>query len=146
MVTRVGFALTFGSELVAISVEQQESTIRKLGIVHNQTSGIGGALDLLLEYLSSPEKKPCDHPTGLRLLKQDLVQVYESEAVRNQLRPISIHLFEADRKRAQSLFLASLQYDGIIDRENRVAIAHESTFRWVLQDDQYQDSPSRKVK
>jgi hypothetical protein len=72
--------------------------------------------------------------------------MYEIRADEDQLRPPSIHLSQTDRERAQSVFIASLQYDGMIDRESRIATAHESTFRWVFQDNQSQDHQSQMIK
>jgi hypothetical protein len=142
-----GHPLTIVSEYASKSAEQQETALQKLGVIHNQTLNIGGISASILEYLVSRESGPRDRIEDIRSLQQDLIKtMYETRTDEDQLRPSSIHLSQTDRERAQSVFIASLQYYGMVDRESRIAMAHESTFRWVFQDNQFQDHQSQMIK
>lgn len=55
--------------------------------------------------------------------------------------PGLINLSSPDLERVQSLYVASLQYDGMVDRQHRIAKAHESTFRWVIEGEESLDDP-----
>ncbi|KAL1593178.1 hypothetical protein SLS60_010786 [Paraconiothyrium brasiliense] len=121
------------SDYASRSVEQQETALRKLGVIHNQTLNVGG--------IHGHDK--------INALQQDLiVTMYKNDFNADKKEPGSapINLSKSDRERAQLLFLASLQYDSMVDRESRIATAHESTFRWVLQDNQSQDHQPQTTK
>lgn len=110
-----------------------------MGVIHDQTLSVGGIAASVLEYLVSRGRKPRDRAEGVKSLKEDLVNtMYESWIDEDQPMPLGINLSQTDRERAQSLFAASLQYDGMVDRESRITRAHESTFRWILQENQPQ--------
>lgn len=121
-----------------------------MGVIHDQTLSVGGISASILGYLISRgrgPREPRETAEAIGPLKYDLVKTfYEIRADEDQLRPLCIHLSQADRERAQSRFAASLQYDGMIDRESRIATAHESTFRWIFQDNLYQDHRSQMIK
>lgn len=118
-----------------------------MGVIHDQTLSVGGISASILGYLVSRGRGPREDAEDIGSLKYDLVKTfYEIRADEGQLRPLNFHLSQADRERAQSRFAASLQYDGMIDRESRIATAHESTFRWIFQDNLYQDHQSQMIK
>lgn len=101
---------------------------------------LGGIAASVLEYLVSKGREPRDRAEDVRWLKRDLVKkMYETWADEDPLMPLSINLSQTGRERAQSLFAASLQYNGMVDLESRINRAHKSTFRWILQDNQSQD-------
>lgn len=118
-----------------------------MGVIHDQTLSVGGISASILGYLVSRGRGPRDNAEDIGSLKHELIKTfYETRADEDQLRPICIHLSQADRERAQSRLAASLQYEGMIDRESRIVNAHESTFQWIFQDNLYQDHQSRVIK
>ena len=104
----------------------------------------------ILDYLGSKvsrEKESDDLNERTRWLKQRLVRMIRTgEADEYQLDPPRIQMSQPDRERAESSFLTRLQYDSMIDRERRIAKAHESTFQWVFQDSQSQDQVPLMIK
>ena len=150
------FSLIVASEYASNSARQQEAVLEKLGVAHSQTPSVEDISTGILKYLVHNVKKWRNNPKGwdqaggrddvedIESLKLDLVKVlYETTADENQLKPPCFQQSETNREKAQSLFLARLQYDSMIDRESRIAIAHESTFRWVFQENQSRDHQSR---
>ncbi len=108
---------------------------------------VGGISAAILQYLTSREEGQSERTEKMRLLRQDLVRtIYETEDDNDELDPPCIELPATDRERAQSQFLASLEYDGMIDRESRIATAHESTFRWVFRDTRSLEPSSRVMR
>ena len=139
--------LILPSEHASKSAEQQEIILRELGAIQNQSLNVGGIATSILEYLTSRRGQQHRSSESTRLLKQDLIKAID-ETVYNedQVEPIHIYLSHDGRERAQSLFLASLQYDGMVDREGRIARAHESTFQWILREDQSCDFRAPAVR
>jgi hypothetical protein len=134
------------SDYASRSIEQQKTALVKLGSIHDQTVNVGGISASILEYLVSRKGGPSDRSDEIRSLQQDLMQImqtmhktHETKADDEEHGPAPIHLSKSNRERAESLFIESLQYDSMVDRESRIATAHESTFGWVFQDDQSQD-------
>ena len=100
---------------------------------------VGGISASILGYLVSRGREPHDFTKDIESLRDDLVgKLYETGTYENEFRPICIHLSQTGRERAHSVFVAELQYDGIIDRQSRVITAYESTLQWILHDDQSQ--------
>ena len=136
--------LTRVSEHVSRSTEQQEIALRKLGVIHDQTLSVGGISASILRYLVSRGGETRDCTKDLESLRDDLVgKIYEAGTDENQFRPLCIHLSQTDRERAQSQFVAELQYDSMVDRQNRIITAHESTLQWILQDQAHQPPEDR---
>jgi hypothetical protein len=144
----LGHLLTGIREHVSKSTEQQEESLRKLNVVHDQTVKIGGISASILRYLVFKRRGPGDYHEDLRLLQKDLVNtIYDAEADDGyDSRPPNIQLTPPDCERVQSIFLGSLQYDDMVDRERRIAMAHESTFLWVFRDNQSQNHDSRTIR
>ncbi|KAJ8133511.1 hypothetical protein O1611_g101 [Lasiodiplodia mahajangana] len=135
---------------VSKSAEQQAEVLQKLGVVRGETANIGGIAASILGYLISKLDRPNCHFDDVRLLQRDLVNTISKTDAEGEnarcFQPANIQLPLSDCKQAQSRFLASLQYDNMVDRESRIATAHESTFQWVLRDDQLMSSESRLVE
>ena len=126
---------------------QQEASLQKLGVIHDQAMSIGGITASILSYLVSRKGESQDLAQEIMSLKQGLVRTfYDTKADGHLSSPMCIHLSQSDRERAQSLFVATLQYEGMIDRESRIATAHESTFQWVFQDKHFQGQQSQVAK
>ena len=116
---------------------------------------VDGTAASILGYLVSRAEKAEYCAQDIMSLRQDLVkksyETYsgtysETEADEDTPSPKSINLPNADYERAQSQFITSLEYDDMIDRENRIATAHELTFQWILQDNQSQDQQSLRPR
>ena len=136
-------------------MEQQEASLQKLGVIHDRVTSVGGTAASIIGYLVSRGGKAQNSAQDIMSLKQDLVETsyetyaetyYETEADEYLPGPKSINLPKIDYERAQSQFITSLKYDGMIDRGNRIATAHESTFQWIFQDNQSQDQQSHRVR
>ena len=136
-------------------MDQQEASLQKLGVIHEQVMSVEGIAASILGYLVSKAGKAQDFAQDIISLRQDLVETsyetysetyYETEADEDLPSPKSINLPKTDYERAQSQFIASLEYNDMIDRENRIATAHESTFQWIFQDDQSQDQQSHSLR
>ena len=135
------------SEHASKSTEQQEETLQKLGIIRDQAQHVEGLATSILKYVVSRGTGSSDCAQGVSSLKSDLFTTsYNFRRSDDQLKPIQINLSQADNERAQLSFLACLEYNGMIDRESHIAKAHESTFRWVLQDKQFQQRQSPVAK
>ncbi|KAF2726585.1 hypothetical protein EJ04DRAFT_506934, partial [Polyplosphaeria fusca] len=130
-------------EYASRSVEQQKAALQKLGIIHKQTLSVGGISASILDYIVSRKGTLNNSSDKITSLQQDLLQtIYETDEIKTDKEEpgsSSIHLSQTDRERAESFFIASLQYDNMVDRQSRIATAHETTFRWVLQDNLPQD-------
>ena len=136
-------------------MEQQEASLQKLGVIHDRVTSVRGTAASIIGYLVSRGGKAQNSAQDIMSLKEDLVETsyetyaetyYETEADEDLPSPKSINLPKIDYERAQSQFITSLQYNGMIDRENRIATAHESTFQWIFQDNQSQDQQSHRVR
>ncbi|KAL9610544.1 MAG: hypothetical protein Q9167_004756 [Letrouitia subvulpina] len=137
--------LTAYRKHVSQSLDQQDECLRRLGVVHDQTLNVGRIAASILERLMSKGGKHV--PDGeVMLIQHDLVQAISTEADKFSLNSNYIQLSQPGRQRAQSLFKASLKYDDMIDRERRIATAHESTLQWVFHDAGFQEQQSRRVK
>ncbi len=141
---QICYPLIINSEHASKSVEQQEACLRKLGVIHDQAINTGGIAASILSYLVSRRRELQDRAQDIVSLKGDLVRTfYDTKADQDLSSPICIHLSQSNRERAQSLFIATLQYDGMIDRESRIATVHEATFQWVFQDKHFQGQQSQ---
>ncbi len=136
-------------------MDQQEASLQKLGVIHDRVMSVDGIAASILNYLVSRGGKAQGFAQDIMSLKQDLVETsyetyaetyHETEADGDLPSPKSINLPKTDYERAQSHFIASLEYNGMIDRQNRIATAHESTFQWIYQDNQSQDQQSHSVR
>ncbi|RMJ15118.1 hypothetical protein CDV36_005226 [Fusarium kuroshium] len=123
-------------EHVSKSAKDQEECLQKLGVVEDLTEHIGGISASILHYLVYRVNRPEKYSDDIELLQRDLTKViYKVEGDKNEgCRPPNIQLTQSASQQAKSLFLASLQYDEMIDRESRISTAHESTFLWVFRD------------
>ncbi|KAF2676622.1 hypothetical protein K458DRAFT_410325 [Lentithecium fluviatile CBS 122367] len=131
------------------SVEQQETVLQQLGVAREQRLSVGGICASILEYLASRKGGLNNQTLETRNLQQNLIKALFENCEftpAEKLQPPTIQLSQTDRDTAQSLFVASLQYDDMVDRENRIATAHESTFQWVFQDSQSQNHRIQTTK
>ena len=100
--------------------------------------GISGSI---FENFVSRNLKIEDRAKKFYQLQGDLcLTAYGHE--RNEDDPLVIQLPPADRHKAQSLLLAEIQYDSMIDRQDRIAIAHELTLQWIFHDGPTESSNS----
>ncbi len=147
LASQICYPLIINSEHASKSVEQQEASLRKLGVIHDQAISTGGITASILSYLVSRGGESQDRAQDIMSLRRDLVTTfYDTKAGEDLSSPMCIHLSQDDRERAQSLFVAFLQYDGMIDRESRIATAHESTFQWVFQDKHFKGRQSQVAR
>lgn len=136
------------SEHVSKSAKDQAECLQKLGVVEDQTEHIGGISASILHYLVSRRHRPGNDLEDIKLLQRDLTKaIYEVERDKNDgCQPPIIQLTQSASQQANSLFLASLQYDEMIDRESRISTAHESTFLWVFRDSNVQKDQRPAMK
>ena len=94
---------------------------------------VDGTAASILGYLVSRAGKAQNFAQDIMSLRQDLVETsYETysgthsktEADEDLPSPKSINLPKIDYERAQSQFITSLEYDDMIDREDRIATSH----------------------
>ena len=116
--------------------------LEELNIVRDQTLKVHGISASILEFLVSRNLKPKDRAREIQDFQASLCQTAYMHAHDEDHNPPVIHLSTEDRHNAQSLILAGIQYDSMIARQNRIAIAHEFTFRWIFQDDPTEISTS----
>jgi len=115
-------------------------------VVHDSNLHIEGVAATILEYLAAREVGPFEkllyeeggqpnRAEDIRSLKADLVgTIYLIDSNYDQTSPVRISLSQSDLEKVLAVFLGSLRYDGMVDRESRIATAHESTLHWVFQD------------
>ena len=100
----------------------------------------------ILNNLIPKGQEPSSASEGLWPLKMDLIKtMYEAGAEVDGFKPSCIRLSEEEQKKVQQMFLKNLHYEGMIDRGSRIAAAHESTFQWVVEDDQSQKPETRNM-
>lgn len=131
-------------EHASTPVQQQQTTLKNLRVEKDLQLHSKGMAAFILGYLISDktqmpysdvamknrQRKESDEA---RALNHDLVQAFSEHNTEADLSQVSvIHPTPDDCRRAEKFFLHSLEYDGMQDRETRVATAHEKTFRWVL--------------
>jgi hypothetical protein len=125
--------LIFNREHASKSAEQQQETLQKLGVVHDETVKAGGIAASILEYLVPRKSGQHNRAEEIRSLQAELSKtIWRTGTSEDSSKPHSIILSQAECERIQSVFLVYLQYDSMIDRESRIAVAHESTFQWVF--------------
>lgn len=126
------------------SFEDQRASLQKLNLIEDQTETVRGVVASILGYLVHGRRPQETHTDSLDSLQDDLVKAaYEARYDEEQSKPADIYLTPRERLSAQEFFIASFQYEGITDRESRIAVAHESTFQWVLHDVQSRDHQSQ---
>lgn len=109
--------------------------LEELNIVRDQTFQVHGISASILKYFVSQNLKPEDRAKEIYEFQEQLSLTAYEHARDEDYDPPVIHLSPEDRQKAQSLLLAWIQYDSMLDRQNRIAIAHESTFQWIFHDD-----------
>lgn len=114
----------------------------ELNIVRDQTLQVHGISASILGYFVAQNLKPEDQAQEIQELQGNLSRTAYEHAEYEDYDPLVIHLSPEDRHKAQSLLLAGIQYDSMIDRQNRIVIAHELTFQWVFHDDPTESSKS----
>ena len=150
--------LILTSEYASKSAAQQTGIMKHLDVVRDSNAHDGGIAAIILEYLVNrevtPQEKFPDIESGqlnraehIRDLKAGLLKaIYHTDSNGDQNGPAPIKLPQSDLEMALVVFLDSLQYDGMVDRENRIVTPHESTFHWVLQDSSSSEEQNQNVK
>lgn len=143
---RFYYSLTLRRKHAAKTEFRRLEDLRKLGAIEEKMTGldsvgagvkkIGGITELILRYLINRQFGPGDHSEEARALQGELARTLLDIGAdaSGGLRPEGIQLSPNERQSAESAFLTSLQYADMVDRESRISHAHESTFQWVLTD------------
>ena len=108
--------------------------LEELNIIRDQTLQVHGISAPIAEYFVSQNLKPEVRARKIHEFQGNLSLTAYEHAHDEDYESLVIHLSPEDRHKAQSLLLAWIQYDNMIDRQNRIAIAHESTFKWIFHD------------
>ncbi|KAI1654265.1 hypothetical protein F4813DRAFT_210740 [Daldinia decipiens] len=100
----------------------------------NRHEGLGSAL---VEYLKHAVATP-ESDNAERTFRNDLLGAVYVSARPSSNDASAFELTEARKLALHNKFILSLHYDGIRDRELRIAEAHQETFRWIFdpEDDQ----------
>ncbi|MCJ1351493.1 MAG: hypothetical protein MMC33_001477 [Icmadophila ericetorum] len=129
-----------------MSLDQQKEVLRQLeavsegtknleGLVNQvkmSTEGIGASiLEILIHRLNLEEGE-----AKKIQWQKDLIRAIYENRESNHPKVGSLPAITATRQKAlQSAFFAPLRYSGMDDREGRIAVVHEKTFRWIFEED-----------
>lgn len=118
------------------TASKQQETLRALGVVSKNSAQLGGVADSILEHLVS-KTSYIDRSEMKKSLRHDLLQgVYQDYAQSGESTVPIVPSSQETHKRLQREVLSSLHYNGMEDRQGRIAEAFESTFEWVLRSNQ----------
>jgi hypothetical protein len=139
------------------SLEKQEAILQHLGMIQADNESLRGKVDKLptiaegfgssvVEYLSQ-RLSPSNHDEGKDFLRQDLVAaIYGDHETSGGINSSAFHIPEPRKQSLQKGFIEQLRYNGMQDRELRIAEAHEKTFRWIFEDGDNLERPGWNLK
>ncbi|KAH6888463.1 hypothetical protein B0T10DRAFT_548925 [Thelonectria olida] len=120
------------------SLQNQQQILDHLAARNNATTygislskhGFGSAV---IEHITRPLQESSRADRRLHLRQELINAVYDVE--RDGKASSKIYMSESHRDRLYDVYLASLSYPGIQDRELQISKAHQETFRWVFDDE-----------
>src|SRR2546421_5290227 len=139
------------------SLEKQEAILQHLGMIKEDNDSLRGKVDKLptsaegfgssiVEYLSQ-RLSSSNHDERKDFLRQDLVAaIYGDHETSGGINSSTFHIPEHRKMSLQNGFIEQLRYNGMQDREFRIAEAHEKTFRWIFEDSDNLELPVWNLK
>ena len=88
-------------------------------------------VDLLMAKIKTPEEK--------LYWQADIATALHNDNRSGDMRQSAVSISENRRQKLQAVFLRNLHYDGMEDREERIAKAHQATFQWIFETDRMND-------
>lgn len=115
------------------TLSKQQEILEILGIASQKTSKLEGVAASILEFLAS---KAVSDKSGVKTnLRNELsAKIYEEGARSLNTTAQHVSLEPNRRRELQEMFLSTLKYDEMENREDRIAETYESTFEWIFRD------------